>query len=297
MMSQPSPEKQKVIDFYEQYGWSREAEGTYKDTAKFEDLRPVTEEYRYKCHLRVNRYLHKGGRFLLDVASGAIPHPEYLTYSEGYAYRVCADIAHNALSEARKNLGEKGLYVQCDITHLPFRSESMDGCVSLHTIYHVPADEQGDAFLELYRVLKPGMSGVVVYARGEHQGWLALLRLPYLMVKVFKKVLAKVRISRPQTGIGAEGTRGLYFHSHSNRWLEVHLKPFIDYQIAVWRFFDPLLLKMYIHPFLFGKKILDIIYDLEEKWPEFMGKAGAHPMFILRKSLPDAGQKRQPQVK
>ena len=48
--------KQQVREFYDQIGWSQAGEGLYQN-ARYEDLRPVVQEYIHKCHLRVNRYL------------------------------------------------------------------------------------------------------------------------------------------------------------------------------------------------------------------------------------------------
>ena len=49
-MSQDS--KQKVREFYDEIGWSRESSGYYQN-ARYEDLRPVSAEYIHKCHLRI----------------------------------------------------------------------------------------------------------------------------------------------------------------------------------------------------------------------------------------------------
>ncbi|MEW6242318.1 MAG: hypothetical protein AB1564_16065, partial [Chloroflexota bacterium] len=102
--------KQQVREFYDQVGWSQVGEGLYQN-ARYEDLRPVSREYIHKCHLRVNRHLAPRGDFLLDAGSGPVQWPEYLTYSEGYRFRVCADISITALREARTRLGARGLYV------------------------------------------------------------------------------------------------------------------------------------------------------------------------------------------
>ncbi len=62
---------------------------------------PVARDYIHRCHLRVNRYIASHGDFLLDAGSGPVQWPEYLTYSEGYRFRVCLDISITALKEAR----------------------------------------------------------------------------------------------------------------------------------------------------------------------------------------------------
>ena len=78
-----------------------ESDGFYQN-ARYEDLRPVSREYIERCHLRVNRHLDRPGKFLLDAGSGPIQYPAYLTYMEGYQYRVCVDISIVALQEARQ---------------------------------------------------------------------------------------------------------------------------------------------------------------------------------------------------
>src|SRR5512137_25918 len=105
----------EVKDFYNQVGWQRISPELYQN-AIYEDLRPVSREYIERCHLRVNRHIVKEGKYLLDAGSGPVQWPAYLTYSEGYQYRVCMDISLVALQEARSRLGDKGLYVVGDIS-------------------------------------------------------------------------------------------------------------------------------------------------------------------------------------
>ncbi len=45
---------------------------------------------------------------------------------------------------------------QADITALPFADESFDALVSLDVVVHLPRGEEGRAFREFHRVLKPG---------------------------------------------------------------------------------------------------------------------------------------------
>src|SRR5512136_1277224 len=131
--------KQQVREFYNQVGWQEQSDGFYQN-ASYEDLRPVSQEYIHKCHLRVLRHLKPNGRFLLDAGSGPIQYPEYLEYSLGYQYRVCVDISMVALQEARKRIGDHGLYVLADVANLPFIPDAFDGIISLHTIHHLPKE-------------------------------------------------------------------------------------------------------------------------------------------------------------
>ena len=158
--------KQNIREFYDQIGWQQVSNGRYQNT-RYEDLRPVSQEYIHRCHMRVARHLKPEGRFLLDAGSGPIQYPEYLEYSSGYQARLCVDISLVALKEARKRIGERksgghGFFAVADIANLPFKGDAFDGVVSLHTIHHLPQIEHTKAYDEIHRVLAPESSAVVV---------------------------------------------------------------------------------------------------------------------------------------
>src|SRR5207245_10950429 len=48
-------EKENVQNFYDQLGWQKGEGELFVDTLLFEDLRPVSNEYRHKCNMRVMR--------------------------------------------------------------------------------------------------------------------------------------------------------------------------------------------------------------------------------------------------
>ena len=150
-----------VQRFYDEYGWSKNQAGSYNDTADFTDMRAVTAYYYSACNRRVARQLRRG-RYLLDAASGAIPHQDYIPFSAHYDFRVCLDFSITALREPKAKLGPKGLYVLGDITCLPLASDSIDDVISLHTIYHVPRAMAATAVDELVRVVRPGGRVVIV---------------------------------------------------------------------------------------------------------------------------------------
>ena len=157
---------ESVRDFYDQIGWEQDNDGIFEDALRFEDLRPVSSEYIKKCHQRVRNVLPHQGEYILDVASGPVQYDDYLKYHEGFEKRVCVDISFSALRAARQKLGSKGIYILGDITQLPFKENTFDAVVSLHTIYHVPFDFQAQAFKEIYRTLKSGKTAAIVYSWG-----------------------------------------------------------------------------------------------------------------------------------
>ncbi len=166
-----------VREFYDSVGWRQIGEGLYQN-ARYEDLRPVAQEYIRRCHLRVLRHLPESGRLLLDAGSGPIQYPEYLEYSKGYEHRVCLDVSRLALEEARVRIGDHGLFVVGDVSRLPFAGNTFGGVVSLHTVHHVPSELQGEAFRDMHRVQAQDSRAVVVYSWGGHSLLMRIFQWP-----------------------------------------------------------------------------------------------------------------------
>jgi ubiquinone/menaquinone biosynthesis C-methylase UbiE len=290
--------KQQVQDFYNQVGWQEVSAGVYQN-ARYEDLRPVTSEYIHRCHLRVLRHLNPRGRLLLDAGSGPIQYPEYLEYSKGYAYRVCADISIVALHEARKRIGEHGLFVVCDIANLPFKPDIFEGAVSLHAIHHLPVNEQVAAYTEINRVIYPEGSAVVV------NGWSTsqMMERWELVVKVFERCfnwVGRMRKGRTDSIKRVKGGKkkgkvlstSTFTERIDHRSLSRSLKG-LDFDFYVWRSVNVRFLRTLIHPFAGGKYWLRLLYWLEERNPIYFGMVGQYPMVVIHKknrSLPKNGK-------
>jgi len=265
--------KEEIKSFYDQIGWQKEnsQENTqFKDATDSEDLRPVSEEYINQCHLRLHKHIASKGKYLLDAASGPIQYPVYLNYSKDYQYRICADLSLTGLLSAKEKLGDKGIYILCDITNLPLQSDQIDTVLSLHTIYHVPQSQQPAAFDELYRVLKPGGQSVIVYSWGKHSSLMKAFLMPF---KLIKRAMNAFNKSKPP----------LYFYANSYQWFGQQLKMKYNTQLYVWRSVNVPFLKIYIHKFLAGRMLLRFIYWVEEKSPKVMGRIGAYPLFVTKK--------------
>jgi len=280
--------KRQVSVFYNQIGWKMQNDGFYQN-ARYEDLRPVSHEYIHRCHLRVKRFLRPTGDYLLDAGSGPVQYPEYVTYSQDYRYRVCLDISIIALEEARHRLGEKGLYVVADVANLPFKSNTFDGLVSLHTLHHIPPEQHAQAYTGFDRVLKPGASGVVVNAwtsPGLMQRWSWMVRIMDRVNGLLNKLSGKSLLKKaaidgqPEKKTQATGT---YTQHLSPEWLKSQLNGKVDYEIRVWRSVSVRFLRSVIQPWLGGRLWLKFLYMNEEHDPHYFGENGQYPMVILRK--------------
>lgn len=278
--------KDQVRQFYDQIGWQVESDGFYQN-ARYEDLRPVAREYIHRCHMRVRRHLQPGGRFLLDAGSGPVQYPEYLTYSEGYDYRVCLDISIVALQEARKRVGERGLYVVADVANLPFKAGAFEGAVSLHTFHHLPATEQEKAYLELQRVLTRGGRAVVV------NGWTdaPLMRRLQWLVSLMERLGGMVVPKRKQEilleekapAAAVKKPTGTFVHKFNAAWLRQTLRDKVDYEVWVWRSLSVRFTRAVMHAATGGKVWLRLVFWLEERFPRFFGENGQYPLIVIKK--------------
>ena len=282
--------KNEIGQFYNEIGW--QLEGDVYQNARYEDLRPVSADYIHKCHMRVKSHLAPSGDFLLDAGSGPVQYAEYLTYSEGYRYRVCMDLSVVALQEAHKRLGERGLYVNADIANLPFREDVFDGIVSLHTIHHVPVEEKLGVYHGLQRCLKPDRKMVTV------DGWseVPLANAMNLLMRIanrLRKWTGKEAELMPN-GISASQLRveeklpaqqpvGTFVLKTSAKWFHSVMKDVMPYEIRVWRSVSVKFLRSVIQPEWAGKFWLKVLYRLEEWFPHYFGEKGQYPLIIISK--------------
>jgi ubiquinone/menaquinone biosynthesis C-methylase UbiE len=269
--------KQQVREFYDQIGWSQVGEGLYQN-ARYEDLRPVSRDYIHKCHLRVNRHLASKGNFLLDAGSGPVQWPEYLTYSEGYRFRVCADLSLTALKEARIRLGTGGLYVLADIANLPFKSGVFDGIVSMHAIHHLPLSEHKHAYVEFVRVLKTGREAVII------NGWHApfLMRMAEPLIRTGRRLTGR-SAKKKKNWTDEEERSGTFVEKMTPRWLKNELKGVVRFEIFPWRSLSPRFMRWFVRPQLGGRTFLQFVFWLEERFPKFFGENGQYPLIVLSK--------------
>lgn len=269
--------KQQVREFYDEIGWTPDGEGLYQN-ARYEDLRPVSREYIHRCHLRVNRHIAKSGRYMLDAGSGPVQWPEYLTYSEGYRYRVCMDISVAAIRAARERLLGHGLYVVGDIANLPFASDVFDGVVSIHAIHHLPLSEHKQAYVELNRVLKPERSAAAI------NGWYRplLMRMAEPLIRFGRWISGRGRKQKKDWSL-EEDPRGTFVRKMTPAWLRRELAGSVEIQIYSWRSLSPRFMRWFIRPQLGGGALLRLVFWLEDRFPRFFGENGQYPVIVIRK--------------
>ena len=273
-------DKQRVFDYYNQVNYlMKDKFRVFGDGANFVDVRDVSTDYLCNSFTQAGKYFPKKGKYMLDIASGPIGLPEYIALSDGYEYRICVDISINALLGAKYNLtkiNKKGIYICGDITNIPIEDNIVDTVLCQHTLYHIPRKEQETAVREMYRVAKSGTNIVIVYEWFYHS-WLMNLTLNVTQIyRVVRHYAGKLYVRLFKT------SPKLYFYAHSKRWF---LRTFndMDLEFYTWRSLNINFLKLYIHPKLGGRRILQWFQKMEEKHNKFMSTFGCYAVIVIKK--------------
>lgn len=272
-------DKAQVFSYYNdlEYIAGGEDKALYADTGQWVDYRPVAIDYVRRSFRRAGQYLDGSGKFYLDAASGPIGLSEYIDLSKRYETRICVDLSFRALTQARANLTkQRGLFICADITRLPLADGCCDAVLSQHTLYHVPADEQEAAVLELYRVAKPGATVGIVY-NWFHHAWLMNATLAPVQLYRFARYLA----ARVYGRLFARGKR-LYFFVHGPGWFRRF--PFRQHmEFYCWRTANKYFLRAFAHEWLGGRSLLAWLSRMEDRYPRFFGRYGDYPIIVIRK--------------
>jgi ubiquinone/menaquinone biosynthesis C-methylase UbiE/uncharacterized protein YbaR (Trm112 family) len=274
-------DKKRVFDYYNEVSYKvKDSLKIYGDSPKWVDFREVTSNYIKTCFARASKHLPSSGKYLLDIASGPIGLAEYMSLSDGYEFRICADISINALIQAKINIeraGKKGIYLCGDITNIPIRDNSCDAVLCQHTLYHIPKDDQQTAVNEMYRVAKPNSKIVIIYSWFYHSWFMNISLNVIQLYRIIRHFAGKLYVrlvkSKPR----------LYFYPHSPRWFKKSFPFSEDIEFFCWRSTNKYFLELYIHKWLFGEKILKKLLKIEEKHSKFMSRFGDYPAIVITK--------------
>ena len=143
-------------------------------------------------------------------------------------------------------------------------------------------------FLEIYRVLNNNSAAVVVYNWDHHSLLMNISVMPFKLLKKIIKLpfcILKKLSNKKKSVSNTQEKHNLYFYTYDYEWFMKRLKPLVNFDILVWRSVSVDFMKIYIHPFLYGKYLLSLIYKMENKFPGFLGRYGAYPMVIIKKCI------------
>jgi ubiquinone/menaquinone biosynthesis C-methylase UbiE len=289
----------QVSRFYNTVGW-RTKDGIAEDTRRWEDLREHAREYVSRCRLRVLRHIPARGESILDMGSGPIPYAEYVVYSRNFAKRYCVDLSADALDQARRKIGDHGVFLHGNFLDIPMQDDFFDCAFSLHTIYHIEAGRQEEAVRKLLRVTMPGRPVIIVYSNPDA---LVKWRFPFVTApaRLARRLLHAVnvlcgrmpaklyrRLRRTAPALAAQSAKApsddlpLYFHAHPLQWWSRFSDEAVV-KILPWRFLDSDTQKKLIPDNASGARIFKALFALEERFPSFFARHGQYPLIILTK--------------
>jgi ubiquinone/menaquinone biosynthesis C-methylase UbiE len=263
-----------VSRFYNTVGWTTEG-GITEAAKRWEDLREHARAYASKCRLRVLRHIPESGVNILDMGSGPIQFDEYLEYSRNFTKRYCVDLSSKALEDARRKIGDHGVFLPGSFFDLPLEENFFDCAVSLLTIFNIDKDKQEEAVRKLIRVTKPGRPVIIVYRNPNTI--VSSLRLPIRVLRRARTVLKK----RNRTSRREESST-LYFYAHPIEWWN-RFSDVARIKILPWRSFDSNIQKALIPNNSLGARIFDLLLALEERFPRFFVNHFEYCMIILTK--------------
>jgi len=268
--------EERVSKFYNTVGWQTDGEIT-EDARRWEDLREYAREYVEKCRLRVLRHIPEAGDNLLDMASGPIQYKEYLEYSKNFKKRYCVDLSLSALEKAKKKIGDHGVYLHGSFFDIPLEEDFFDCAVSLHTIYHIDKDKQEEAVRKLVKVTKQGMPVIIVYINPNSLISSLSSSLPFRVLNRARNLLKKTeKATEDETEVS------LYFHPHPIEWWN-RFSDVAQVQVLPWRSFSSNIQKILIPNNKLGGILFNLLFNLEERFPDFFVKRFQYPMIILTK--------------
>ena len=261
--------ERNISSFYNGIGWENIGENT-EDSRRFEDLRDNARDYVSKCRLRVLRHIPAAGKNILDMASGPIQYPEYLEYSKNYTKRYCVDLSAKALDVAKQKIGSHGEFLCGSFFDLDLPENFFDCSLSFHTIYHMDKDKQEEAVRKLIAVTKPEQPIIIIY------------RNPHTLLNYFVSPLRRLKKFFKQITNNSNNDVPLYAFAHPISWW-TRFESEAEIEMFPWRSFFSPHQKILVPNNQIGKKMFKILFDLEEKYPNFFVHNFQYPMIVLTK--------------
>ncbi|OYX47871.1 MAG: hypothetical protein B7Y90_12325 [Alphaproteobacteria bacterium 32-64-14] len=264
-----------VRKFYDTSGWIADDTGLFGETKAFSDIRPRSQAFTNRCIERMGRHFRGGGKFILDAGSGPIPYDGYLNYSENFQKRICVDLSINGLRAAKRKLGDRGVYLQGDLTKLPLKTGSMDAITCNHVIYQMPTELQAPAMMELWRVLKPGGVAVIVYFSSNS-------RIENRSRKLASKLFGKQQ-TRPASSQG-DSNYELPHQPMPLSWFDEQKWPF-TYELDSFRPWSQAFMRDNLPDDWRGQAFMNAFYTAQSAAPNYFAKHGSVPTFVIRKPI------------
>ncbi len=261
----------KVSKFFNSIGWQTEG-GVTEEARRWEDLREHAQAYVSRCRLRILRHIPERGDNFLDVGSGPIQFPEYLAYSANFKKRYCVDLSTRALDDAKAKIGDHGVFLPGSIIDMPLEDNFFDCTISLKALFNIDKDRQEEVVRKLIRVTKPGKPIIISYANPR----------PIYPHRLFRRKSKLRSAAKDPTGIRPGAPLGSHYRVFPTDWWG-RFNDVATVNILPWHSFPAEVQKILIPNNKLGGKLFDLLFYLEDRFPEFFVKCFHGLLVVLIK--------------
>ena len=192
-----------VRQFYDEYGWVVDGEGSGEDKS----FRGESEAFAAYARVSTRRVLDALGPArgsVLFVGGGDMPE-SHMAVARTFQRIVCLDLSMVGMEAARRKLGNAADYVVGSILDADLGTGVFDVVYCAHVLYHINRENQELAVRRMLKACKPGGRVVVVYAN------------PWSPVRIAGRAAAALLgplRKAPPPGAPAK----LYYHDHPLGW-------------------------------------------------------------------------------
>lgn len=261
--------EKNLKEFYNNKGWQKKSSSNfYEDSLLWEDNRKVATDYVSNCRLRLAKLIEHSCNFnnsdiSLDVGCGPIQYSEYQKYYEKFKENHFLDISQKALDEASKVARLNSKFI-CK-SALEFKDQNKYNTIIInHVLYHIDKNEQKNVINNLINALKSNGKLYITYTN-KYSIWNIIFYLPQL---VFNLVKSK--------------KRRIYFYTYPMKWwrqfnYKTKVKKYVLRSISSRES------KLLVPNNGLGKKILNILFNLEKKFPNIFLLIGTYYIIEITK--------------
>lgn len=261
--------EKNLREFYNNKGWHKnKLDDHYEDSVLWEDNREVSIDYVSKCRLRLAKLVENSCKLnncniSLDVGCGPIQYSEYKKYYEAFKENHFLDISQKALDEASKVAKPNSKFI-CK-SALEFKDENKYNAIIInHVLYHIDKNDQKEVIYNLINALKSNGKLYITYTN-RYSIWNLIFYIPQLIFNLIKSK-----------------ERRIYFYTYSiNWWNQFHKNTNIKKYVL--RSISSRESKLLIPNNNFGKKVLNFLFNLEKKFPNFFLFLGTYYIVEITK--------------
>ena len=259
-----------VRQFYDEYGWVVDGEGSGEDKS----FRGESEAFAAYARVSTRRVLDALGPArgsVLFVGGGDMPE-SHMAVARTFQRIVCLDLSMVGMEAARRKLGEAAEYVVGSILDADLGTGVFDVVYCAHVLYHINRENQEAAVRRMLKACKPGGRVVLVYAN------------PWSPVRVVGRTAAALLgplRKAPPPGAPAK----LYYYDHPLGWWR-RFSDEAKVGLAPWEAVAGRIATPVLRPRALAAGFVGAAIALEQAAPGLAVRLWQYPLIVLEKRAP-----------